>query len=144
MADILYGTPLGVRENLVDMKDGSHVKCVNVISPIDVDVATIESGESLSDAIDLKNLRLFGIITPAALTGTVFTFQESVDGGTTWLNLYDEYGTEVSVSVGTSRSITLDPVKFAAVSMLRIRSGPAASPTNEAADRTIRLKLRSI
>lgn len=112
---------------------------------------TIASGGTLSSYVSFEGTkddignnyrpyrRLFGLVTPAALTGTTFTFQTSVDGGTTWVPIYDKYGNALSVAVGTSRFIPMAPADFAAVSMLKIVSGSA-----EAAGRTIGLVLRNV
>lgn len=144
MADILYGTPLGVRENLMDMKDGTHVKCVNVISPIEVAVATIESGESLSAAIYLKNLRLFGIDIPVGWTSANVTIQQKHADGT-YRAVKNAAGIELSFPAVAGDIIRFDnPAQFAALTDIKILSGTTATPVNQAADRTINLILRGI
>jgi len=113
-------------------------------------VATIASGASISDAVDMSayainkdNYRLFGIVMPAAWTAANLTFQASFDGGTTWNDVMDATGTEYTVTAGTSRYIPVDPTPFAAIPMLKIRSGTAAAPVNQAADRALTFILRS-
>lgn len=118
---------------------------------VNTESAVIASGASLSGAIDLrgthvtnKGLRLFGIVMPAAWTAANLTFQASFDGGTTYVNMYDYNGLEVVATASTSRLIVLDPVVFASIPLLKIRSGTAASAVNQGGDRTLTLVLRSI
>lgn len=116
---------------------------------------TIASGQSLSGSVDLNvttdsnggslgfDRRLFGIIIPSSFTGTSISFQASSDNGVTWNNIYDALGSEYYITVAASRYIPVDPTPFSAVSMIRVRSGTAASPTTEAADRSIKLIVRA-
>jgi hypothetical protein len=114
-----------------------------VINVLDVLPATIANGQSLSGALNLGGLRLFRIATPTAITGTTLTFQASYDG-TTWNNLYDATGTEVSMTVAASRSIVIDPAVFASVNHLKIRSGTSGTPVNQGQDSTLQLVLRAV
>lgn len=99
---------------------------------------TISNGASLSAAVDLGVYRLVGISIPATFEPTTLTFQSSYDN-VTWMNVYDSYGTEKSVSAGTSRRVILSPGDFYGVRYIRIRGGTSASPTTVAADRTVKL-----
>lgn len=112
--------------------------------------ATIASGASLSGAIDMSafalnkdNFRLFGIIMPAAWTTANLTFQASFDSGLTWIDIMDALGTEYTVIAGTSRYIPVDPTPFAAIPMLKIRSGTVSTPVNQGADRIVALIMRA-
>ena len=93
--------------------------------------------------INLNGMRLFGIVMPAAWTAANLTFQASADG-TTYSNMYNSDGTELTVTASTSRYIYLDPAIFASVQFLKIRSGTAGTPVNQEAARTIGLVLRSV
>lgn len=73
---------------------------------------------------------LVAFITPAALTGTAFTFQASFDAET-FTNVYNA-GTEYSVSVGASRFVAVDPNVFQGAKYIKVVSG-----SQEAAARTI-------
>ncbi|HET8787010.1 MAG TPA: hypothetical protein VFM38_15355 [Candidatus Limnocylindrales bacterium] len=101
-------------------------------------IATIANGASLSDAIDLDGQVIAAIVMPAAFTGTALTFQASADG-VTYQNVYDDAGTELSASVGQAKVIVNKSIleSLAALRYVKIRSGSAASPTAEAADRTL-------
>jgi hypothetical protein len=115
-----------------------------VANMIDFVPAVIAGGQSVSGAVSLGGLRLFGLVMPSAWTAAGVTFQMSPDGGATWNNVYDVNGNEITVTAGTSRFIALDPANFAAVPMLKLRSGTSGTPVNQGADRTIQLVLRAI
>jgi hypothetical protein len=104
----------------------------------------IESGKSLSDAIELDPAHYaFAIGMPAAWTAANLTFQVSHDGAT-WKNLYDDEGNEVTVTAAASRMIRLYPEEWSAFKYLKIRSGTSGSPVTQAADRTIGILTRPI
>lgn len=95
------------------------------------DTVTIASSGTTSTAISMTRNRVpLAVLTPAALTGTTFTFQASVDG----TNFYDLYNgsSAYSVTVASSRYIALNPDVFQGVFYIRIVSGSA-----EGASRTI-------
>ena len=104
---------------------------------------SIASGESLSGAIYLGGIRLFGLVMPSTWTTANLTFQVSVDG-TTYQNLYDGDGTEVQVTTAAGYTHTLDPALFAAIPFVKVRSGTSGTPVNQGGDRTIGLILRSV
>jgi hypothetical protein len=103
-----------------------------------VRTVTIANGQTTSDALDCINGTVVGILTPAALTGTAFTFSVSADG-VTYNTLYSDAGTAVSVTVAASRYIYLDPTVFAGVRYVKVISGSA-----EGAQRIITLVLRPV
>ena len=85
---------------------------------------TIASGATASAAVSVpQDCTLVAVGTPAALTGTSFTFEVSDDDGTTYKPLYNG-STQYSVTVGTSRHIALD-----ATATRSVLGGPAAAPT---------------
>lgn len=112
------------------------------------DTVTIASGASLSDAADLGDNYLVGILMPSAWTAAELTFQGSLDNST-FTNLYwDDVdntttGYEVvTTTAAASRLITLDWRKFAAFRYVKVRSGTAGTPVNQAADRVLTLVVR--
>ena len=108
-----------------------------------VGVATIPAGGSLSGAIDLATQRLAGIAIPAAWSAANLTFQASTDGAT-FNDLYDWLGGEYTVQVGgPARHVQLPLADFLGLRHLKIRSGTAAAPVNQAASRTLTLVLVS-
>ena len=101
----------------------------------------IASGASLSTAAWLNGRSLCGIQMPAAWTAAPLTVQVSFDGGVTFQNLYDTSGNEVSITTAASRNIRIPPGDFAAVTHIKVRSGPSGVPVNQAGDRTIGLAI---
>lgn len=99
--------------------------------------ATIANGASLSGVVHLGVERLFALQMPSAWTTADLTFQGSYDGST-YADVYDEFGSEVTVSAGASRFIILDPAKFLGLQKLKIRSGTTGAAVNQGAERTIR------
>lgn len=94
---------------------------------------TIANGATTSAAVTLDRQRtLLGFFTPAALTGTTFTFSASIDAdGTSYMPVYNA-GTEYSVTVGTSRYVSINTEVFHGIKLFKIISG-----SSEAASRTI-------
>lgn len=115
-----------------------------VVNVLDTLSATIANGQSLSGALNLGGLRLFGIVMPAAWTTASLTFQMSPDNGVTWNDMYDALGSEFVVAADVSRFIMLDPFSFSAVQWLKVRSGTAGTPVAQGADRLLNLVLRSV
>ena len=98
----------------------------------------IANGQTVSEAAPFYGLRLVGLITPAALTGTSVTFQGSVDG-VTYVPIYDSAGVAITATVSTSRWTVLDPADFAGMAYIKVVSGSA-----EGAARTIVLIARPV
>ena len=111
----------------------------------DVVPVDIAAGSSLTDAINLGGLRLFGIVMPAAWTTANLTFQMSPDAGTTWVNILDQNGNEVLSSGDVSTYVAMNtPSNFAPVQYLRVRSGSSSVSVAQAAKRTLNLMVRSV
>lgn len=113
---------------------------------VEAATVTIASGESLSDALELPTegeYALVGIILPT-ITNAAITFAVSQDGST-YVPLYHataEY-TPLSASTGArASSLALDAMR--AWNFIKVRSGTAASPVNQGADRAITLLLREV
>lgn len=115
-----------------------------VVNISDTLTATILSGQSVSAAVNLGGLRLFGLVMPAAWTTANLTFQMSPDNGVSWSNIFDINGVEFTVTAAASRFITFDPAALPAVQWLQIRSGTSGTPVVQAADRNINLVLRPV
>lgn len=104
---------------------------LNNISEQDTRTVTIASSDTQSDVVNLYGKIITAIKTPAALTGTSFTF-ETGPSDTDLAYIYDTTGTQYSVTVAADRVITIPPQDLACVNFLRITSSAA-----EGADRTI-------
>jgi len=100
--------------------------------------ATIAASGTASSAIETGANNCFvGFYTPAALTGTSFTFQASPDNST-FYNVLDE-GTSYSVTVAASRYVAVKPAVFVGARYLKIVSGSA-----EGAERVVIACLREV
>jgi hypothetical protein len=79
---------------------------------------------------------------PAAWTAANLTFQVSHDGGSTYADLFDQFGVEIQASATVDRVILLDTNLFLNVRYMKIRSGTSATPVNQAAERSLILVYR--
>ena len=100
--------------------------------------AVIANGQSLSAAALTDGAELVGMVMPAAWTTANITFQASADGST-YNDLYDQYGTEINVPAGASRYIALNPGDFAGIKSVKVRSGTTGAPVAQGAERTVQL-----
>lgn len=116
---------------------------VTVVGRPAVKTVTIAGGASLSAAVDLGDRRIMGIVMPASWTAAGITFQVSTDGSS-YSNLYDGSGVEVSLSVDANRAVALGADTWTLLApwrYIKLRSGTATTPVSQAADRTITLVL---
>ena len=95
----------------------------------------ISDNATNSSAAQCDGLLLSGIVFPAAMTGSTVTFDFSFNG-TTWYDVVETDGTEVSYTVSAGNVVRVDPSgwAFASPGFLRVTSS-----NSEAADRTINL-----
>lgn len=105
-----------------------------------VEVATIANGASLSAAVGLGLHRVYAIQMPSAWTAASLTFQASYDNST-FANVYDDTGTELTITVAASRFVILDPVKFLGIRAIKVRSGTSGAAVNQGAERLLQLVL---
>lgn len=112
-----------------------------------VNVTIPTAADGLSPAVDLGEESLAAIQMPAAWTAAALTFQVSADG-VTYQSMYDSGNAEVTIAsagVVASRFITFVATlvdAFRAVRYLKVRSGVAATPVQQAAARTLQLQLK--
>lgn len=124
---------------------GKHVKCdadgnlYMIPAPLATNqTVTIANGASLSNSVDLGGRALSAILMPAAWTAAALTFQASLDG-VTFFNLLDGAGAEITASAAAGSFIRLSINDWLALRYLKIRSGTAAIPVNQGADRILSL-----
>ena len=108
--------------------------------------ATIANGESLSGAVDLEGYTLTGIYMPGTWAAAAITLQSDspVAAENTFLNVYDDAGTEKSITTAASRFVLLDPSEFVGIRRLKVRSGTSASPVNQSGGTDVLLIARPI
>jgi hypothetical protein len=102
---------------------------------------TIASGASLSGSADLKGLIPVGLDMPAAWTAAGLSFQGS-DDNSTFHNIYNKDG-EVSFSAAVAdadrRVVIAVDLLIGCGRYIKVRSGVAATPVNQGADRVIKI-----
>ena len=74
------------------------------------------------------------------------TLQGSLDGGepAAWADLFDHLGNEVVLTVAAGRALTLPPTLLLGWRWLRLRSGLAAAPVDQVAERLLTLGIRPL
>jgi hypothetical protein len=94
---------------------------------------SIVVGQSESNIFQLNEATAVGVtISGSVLTGTTLSFLVS-DRGTDFYPLYDDEGTEITVTAGSSaRCLSLNPNHFFPWNFVKCRLGTSASPVNQA------------
>ncbi|CAB4166176.1 hypothetical protein UFOVP843_14 [uncultured Caudovirales phage] len=103
---------------------------------------TIAASASLGSGVNINGLDVTGILMPSGWDTAAITLQYSPDG-TTWSNVYDQFGTEVTIQAAASRYIALPPSLLAGVGWLKLRSGTSGSAVNQTAARTVTWVVRN-
>jgi hypothetical protein len=111
--------------------------------------ATVANGATgLSGAIDIGGHSMLALYMPGTWQAAAITFlaAPTIDG--TYQSVYDDDGNEVAIAaddVVASRCITLNTVaaKLAPYRFIKLRSGIAATPVNQTADRAIKIIVKS-
>jgi hypothetical protein len=102
---------------------------------------TIANAASVSDQLNINNRVPTGIFMPAAWTAAAVSLRTSLDG-VTWYDVYDTDGVEFSVTGTAGVFIPINPGNMLGIGMwLQVRSGVAATPVNQGAERVLRLRL---
>ena len=104
---------------------------------------TISNGTALSAAVALGDGTLCGIAMPAGWDAAGLSFQVSVDGGTTWLEMQSS-SAAISYTAAAGQYIAVDPAIWRGVNHVKVRSGTLASPVNQGADRNLFLQTRRL
>jgi hypothetical protein len=92
-----------------------------------------------SDGVSTDGMLLAGIIFPAAMSGSNITFDFATDNSS-WVDVVETDGTEVSYTVSAGNLVRVDPSGWAFASSGYIR---VTSDSSEAADRNITLLFRA-
>mgnify|MGYP000371494006 FL=1 len=102
--------------------------------------ATIASGESVSDAIEIdgRNIdyEIGSLVLEGTYTNSSFDIQAEIDG--TWFDIYDTFGTKYSVTVADGKH-SLPADVFKDVNKVRLKGA-----SNEGAERTAKFLLIDI
>ncbi len=116
------------------------------MAPVVLVRATVAAGEALSTPIASVGYGICLLLLPAAWTDAPLTIQGSLDEGepSGWADLYDHLGNEVVLTVAAGRALTLPPTLLLGWRWLRLRSGLAAAPVNQPAERLLTLGIRPL
>lgn len=101
---------------------------------------TISSGQTVSNAVDLRGHDMLAFILPAAFTGTTIRFQMSptaIDG--TYYDCYNIGNVAMEATVTQGRAYFIEPQDLAGIRFIKLVSGSA-----EGADRTILIGTREV
>ena len=104
---------------------------------------TIANAAALSGAVSIGGEALVGIQMPAAWTAADLTMQAAVDE-TTYNDVYQDDGTELTFQADASRWIAIDPKYTLGIQDFKLRSGTTATPVNQGAARTLILITRPV
>jgi hypothetical protein len=102
--------------------------------------ATIASGASVSDAVEIQgrniDYEIGSLVLEGTYTNSSFDIQAEVDG--TWFDIYDTFGTKYSVTVADGKH-SLPADVFKDVNKVRLKGS-----SNEGAERTAKFLLIDI
>lgn len=107
--------------------------------PVDLVEVTVQAGSATSSTVDLRGFCLVGVATPAVLTSTSATIRTSLDGGATWLPVYNRDGDPISLALGSSRYVAISPAEIPGLGPMRLVLG-----LSEPSARTLRLAVRKL
>lgn len=108
---------------------------------VTVSTVTILSAASLSGALYMGENVPVALLMPSSWTTASLTYQCSTDG-TTYGNVYDDGGTEMTSTTAASRFVTLPAALFAGCKYIKIRSGTSGSPVTQGGDRVLTVVKR--
>ena len=107
---------------------------------------SIAAGQALSGPVASVGYGVCLLLLPAAWSDAPLTLQGSLDEGepAAWADLYDHLGNEVVLAATAGRALTLPPTLLLGWRWLRMRSGLAAAPVNQVAERLLTLGIRPL
>lgn len=104
---------------------------------------TIASGASLSDAADLNGTLVASVVFPSGWTGTVASFEASIDGDI-YAPVRDNTGAYVNVAVSGLSFVSVDPSYFVGAAYVKVRSGTQTTPVVQSGTRTVYVGAREL
>lgn len=106
---------------------------------------TIANGTAISSQmIDLVGVTLCGLIIPASWTAAGIGIKAASSATGTFLPVYNEIGTLVSITVNSSSCIILNAADFAGLQYIKLWSQTGGSDVNQVGDKIITLLTRPI
>jgi hypothetical protein len=102
------------------------------------------AGQALADQpVPLEGFLLVGIALPTPWEGGALTYRVGLDPQVL-RDFYRADGTEIAHVAAANRHLLVVPEDFAGVPYLQLRSGTAALPVVQSADRTVLLIVRPL
>lgn len=92
--------------------------------------AAFAGNNTTSGVVNLGSARAVGLSIPAGIAATSLTFQSSYNG-VDFVPVYDSTGTPISVTIGASRRVVLDPAKFYGIQYLKLVANAATAAAIE-------------
>lgn len=106
--------------------------------------AIIAASAALSGTVDLQYAALVGIYVPASWTTASITLQASLDG-VTFQDVRNAAGDNFELVAGAGNCfVPLAPLELQGTRYVRLRSGTAAVPVTQAAERSLTLVTRIV
>jgi hypothetical protein len=115
------------------------------MAEVDIQTATIATGQSLSTQVNIGNKSLVGLAIPSGWVAAAggITFQMSPDGGATWYEVSTAAGLAYTIAytAGGAAIIAIDPTILRGISSCKIRSGTVGAPVVQTAAGGVILQL---
>lgn len=96
----------------------------------------------MATGIDLQGCTPAAIEMPSAWDAANITLAASKTLSGTYINVYDQFGTEVTITAAASRFIVLPPADWWSFRYIKLRSGTSGTPVNQTAARTLTIHCR--
>lgn len=104
----------------------------------------IPAEAALSNELDLRGYDIEAIFFPAAWTAAAVTFVVLDEPGGVEHDAFDSSNVEIEVDAAAGRFVKILPEhSVRGANLVRIRSGTSGTPVNQAAERVLKLSLRS-
>lgn len=119
-----------------------EVRSVSAFKTLNVSLSTAATG--LSSMVDLEGYSFFAINMTTAWDTANITLQACPTGDGTFQDVYDDNGTEVTITAAASRIITVNTnlYNLAPLRFIKLRSGTTATPVAQSTSRTLTLVLK--
>lgn len=103
----------------------------------------IPAGQSETGTLELHNQAVGSVHMPDDWTAADLTVVGSVTGKDgSFLPVYDQEGTEVTISAAAGRLVLIDTTLFRGLRYCRLRSGTDAAPVAQVGERNLTVLLR--
>ena len=106
------------------------------------EVATIASGAALSNEIDIEGTHYLALSISSGWTAAGITFQAAAFSSGTFQDIYDNAGTEVSITAASSRCVEINKTAILPLRYIKLRSGTTTLPVNQTVTRTINILMK--